>query len=90
VKFVKTLCIAIAALLLAGCAASTRPSPESGPSPLVVSSCPPLQPLSDDSFGAVVSKLVEVSNTYRECRAAALAGVKPAPQDTSCKGFWCR
>ncbi len=36
--------------------------------------CPQLQPLSDDSFGATVRKLVEVSQTYYRCRTAALAG----------------
>jgi hypothetical protein len=40
----------------------------------VVTSCPQLSPLSDDSMGALLSKLVEVGNLYRECREAALAG----------------
>lgn len=42
----------------------------------MVASCPELQPLSDDTMGAVVNKLVEVAGIYRECRAAALAGGK--------------
>jgi hypothetical protein len=45
----------------------------SGPSPLVVASCPELTPLGDDTFGATTSKLVEVANYYRDCREAALA-----------------
>ena len=48
------------------------PSPEPM-KPLLQASCPPLQPLTDDSFGAVVLKLEEVATTYRKCRAAALA-----------------
>jgi len=60
------------ALLLAGCASSMPPSPEPM-KPLLQASCPPLQPLTDDSFGAVVLKLEEVATTYRKCRAAALA-----------------
>lgn len=40
--------------------------------PLLLASCPPLQPLSDDTFGAIVLKLEEVGTTYRKCRAAAL------------------
>lgn len=43
----------------------------------MVASCPPLSPLSDDTFGATTLKLVEVAGVYNECRAAALAG-KPA------------
>ena len=40
----------------------------------MVSSCPQLSPLSDDSMGALLAKLVEVGNQYRDCREAALAG----------------
>ena len=43
--------------------------------PLLVASCPPLQPLTDDSFGATTAKLVEVAGQYNKCRAAA--GVQP-------------
>ena len=43
------------------------------PSPLVIASCPALSPLTDDSFGATVLKLIEVANQYRDCAAAALA-----------------
>jgi hypothetical protein len=44
----------------------------------VVASCPLVAPLLPDpdgtvSMGQVISKLVEVATTYRECRAAALA-----------------
>jgi len=34
--------------------------------------CPPLAPLTDDSFGAVALKLIEVAGAYNKCRAAAL------------------
>jgi hypothetical protein len=44
-----------------------------GPSPLVVASCPPLQRLDDDSFGATTLKLEAVAAQYWKCRAAALA-----------------
>ena len=57
-------------LSLTGCAWLTKPSMP-GPSPLVVASCPPLTPMQDDSFGAVTSKVVEVSGIYYGCRAAA-------------------
>ena len=53
-----------------------KPSPDSQPSPLVVSSCPAPVPLADDSMDALLAKVVELGNTYRECRAAALAGVR--------------
>jgi outer membrane biogenesis lipoprotein LolB len=69
---VKTLCIAIATLLLQACSSLTRPSP-ANPSPLVVANCPQLAPLSDDTLGAYQAKLVEVGQQYRDCRAAALA-----------------
>jgi hypothetical protein len=36
-------------------------------------SCPPLTPLTDDSFGATTLKLIEVAGQYRQCREAALA-----------------
>lgn len=42
-----------------------------GPSPLVTASCPLISKLSDDTFGAVTAKLVEVTAIYYECRAAA-------------------
>lgn len=41
--------------------------------PLIEASCPPLTPLTDDSFGATTLKLLEVTQAYHECRAAALA-----------------
>jgi hypothetical protein len=37
-----------------------------------VASCPPLQPLADDTFAATTIKLIEVAFQYRKCRAAAL------------------
>lgn len=39
----------------------------------MVASCPELTPLEDDTMGGLLGKLVEVSGTYNECRAAALA-----------------
>lgn len=41
------------------------------PSGLVLASCPRLTPLRSNSFGATTEKLVEVSQIYYECRAAA-------------------
>lgn len=32
--------------------------------------CPPLSPLSDDTFAATTRKLIEVAGLYRECKAA--------------------
>jgi hypothetical protein len=43
----------------------------------VISSCPAPTPLTDDSMGGLLAKVVEQGNTYRECRAAALAGRAP-------------
>lgn len=70
----RTLSTLIAASLLAGCSLPIRPSLDGRPSPLVVSNCPPLAPLSDDSMGSLLTKLVDVANQYRDCREAALAG----------------
>ena len=58
---------------LCGCATSTRPLP-TDPKPLAIASCPKLTKLSDDSFGAVTSKLIEVSEIYYTCRASV--GIK--------------
>jgi hypothetical protein len=69
---VKSLCTAIVAILLTGCASSIKPSP-TPKNPLLVASCPPLTPLTDDSFGATTLKLVEVAGLYHRCREAALA-----------------
>lgn len=51
-----------------------------GPSPLVTASCPVLTPLSDNTFGAVTDKLVEVTALYYECRAAAGVRDQAAPK----------
>ena len=40
----------------------------------MVASCPEPSPLLDDTMGGLLAKVVEQGNTYRECRAAALAG----------------
>jgi len=42
----------------------------------VVSNCPDLTPLDDDSFGATKIKLVEVAGIYYKCRAAALGSTQ--------------
>ena len=73
------LIILVNASLLAGCSWPIKPSLENLPSPLVTASCPALAPLGDDSMGALLTKLVEVANQYRECREAALAG-QPVPK----------
>lgn len=67
------LCTLIASCLLLGCASPMKPSPAAGPSPLVLASCPEPVPLSDDTMGALLAKVVELGNQYRECRAAALS-----------------
>lgn len=59
-------------LSIVGCETLPPPSPAKR-NPLVVANCPKLAPLSDDSFGATTAKLVDVSQQYNECRAAALA-----------------
>jgi hypothetical protein len=46
-------------------------------SPLVIASCPPkLAQPSDNTMGAIVNKVVEVSRVYYECIAAV--GIPPA------------
>jgi uncharacterized lipoprotein YajG len=70
VKPSKRLFIASAAIALAACATSTQHLPTA--SPLVLSQCPMLTPLEDDSFGATTRKLAQVAQTYYGCRAAAL------------------
>lgn len=45
----------------------------------MIASCPEPSPLSDDSMGALLSKLIDLGNTYRDCRAAALAGKPSGP-----------
>ena len=68
----------IAATVLSSCSGSMpRSQTAQAPSPLVVASCPPLQPLADDSFGATTRKLLEVVERYYQCRAAALQGAAP-------------
>lgn len=73
-KFARTLCTLIAAILMLGCSASMPPSQVPKPSPLVIASCPELTPLVDATFGATTAKLVEVAGQYHLCRAAALQG----------------
>lgn len=72
--FVTILCTVIVSMLLISCATSMKRSPDVGPDPLVVASCPELTPLNDASFGATTAKLVSVGGQYNICRTAALAG----------------
>jgi len=45
--------------------------------PVAVASCPErLPPLVDDTFGATVNKLVEVTGIYHKCRVAAVGSTK--------------
>lgn len=70
----KYLCIGIASILMTACAPSMTRLP-TGPSPLVVASCPSsLGTLQDSSFGATSEKLAVVAGVYFRCRAAAMAG----------------
>lgn len=59
----------IAAIALWGCSPSMPPLPDRA---LIISSCPELTPLQNDSFGATSAKLVEVAGIYYQCRTAAL------------------
>lgn len=52
----------------------------------MIASCPEPSPLSDDSMGALLSKLIDLGNTYRDCRAAALAGQPVGKTDYSLGG----
>lgn len=58
---------------LCGCGSLTKPLPGE-PKALAVASCPKLTPLQSDAFGAVSSKLAEVSGVYYTCRASV--GIK--------------
>jgi len=71
-KFRKALCTASAAIALTGCALSVNPWSE-GPNPLLEASCPELTPLTESSYAATSTKLLEVATRYRQCREAALA-----------------
>ena len=81
-RFMRPIILAIACLLPA-CSLPTKPSLDASPSPLVLASCPAPTPLSDDSMGALLSKVIDLGNTYRECRAAALAGQPASSVDYS-------
>ena len=70
----KFLCTVIAVTTLTGCDSLTRRSKAPDPT-LVRVACPPLTPLTDDSFGATTIKLIEVAGQYYKCREAALAEV---------------
>ncbi len=58
--------IVLLCLLLAGCQTNLVADR------LIVSSCPELTVLTDDTFGATTLKLIEVAGRYRECRCASL------------------
>jgi hypothetical protein len=62
--------------MLAGCSVLMKPWQDK-PNPLLIASCPPLTPLTDDSFGATTLKLIEVAGQYHECRCAALPDTCP-------------
>ena len=81
----KYLCIAIASTLLMGCNSLTKPSPEPI-SPLVIANCPKLTPLTDPSFGATTTKLIEVAGIYYRCREAALSQHQGNKSATPAKG----
>jgi hypothetical protein len=70
-SFAKCLCTTAIAGMTLGC--STLSTPRVEPSPLLRLNCPPLQALSDPSFGATTQALIETSVQYLKCRAAALA-----------------
>ena len=60
------------ALMLCGCSTVPQASPKLQPQPLVVSNCPELAPLGDDSFGAWVLWAQYAAGQYAKCREAAL------------------
>ena len=69
----------LTALLVSGCATpSTPPSlgvqcPEPPTSVLIPVACPPmLDPLADDSMGAMAEALMAAAETYHACRAAVM------------------
>jgi hypothetical protein len=71
----KPLLLLLMAVMLSGSACNpTQPDPGN---PVAVSSCPErLPPLVDDTFGATVNKLVEVTGIYFKCRTAAVGTTK--------------
>lgn len=71
-RFAKSLCISIAAILTACSTLSTTPSVDPR-RVLVKVACPELTELTDKDFGATVLKLIEVAGQYHKCRAAALS-----------------
>jgi hypothetical protein len=42
-------------------------------SPLVIAACPELGPANHQTFGDVVSELLDMYRRYHECRVAAIA-----------------
>jgi hypothetical protein len=62
------ICLVFIVLTLGGC--STTSSLAKPPSPVAIASCPPLTPLTDDTFAATTNKLAEVASIYNECRKA--------------------
>lgn len=73
--------LALAAVSVALSACSLPVKLDAG-NPIAVASCPATLPLlTDDSFGATVTKLVEVAGIYHKCRAAAI-GTSPTTDGT--------
>lgn len=62
------LCISISALTMTGCATPTAPSEGRAPLPeSLTRPCEKLEPLDNGTGGAVLKKLIEVSERYYEC-----------------------
>jgi hypothetical protein len=63
------LCIVIASSMLTACATRMPPSQARSPlPPSLTNECPSLSPLSDGTLGAVLRKLIEVSEQFYECQ----------------------
>ena len=67
----KCSAIAVAALLLSACSTVPQAPPEPDRSQ-AMQACPPLAPLTDDSFGAWVLWAQYVAGQYVQCRRAAV------------------
>lgn len=69
----RTLIVVALSLMVSACGlfgGGAKPDPGN---PLAISSCPEsLPPLSDESFGGTVKKLIEVTSIYFKCRTAAV------------------
>ena len=72
-RLVRSFGTAAAGLMLCACSTPPRVLPPQ-PQPLVVSNCPLLAPLADESFGAWVLWAQYAAGQYAKCRRAALGG----------------